>query len=165
VWFGGGCSRFSVPPQVHSGSMRRPYIREFGYQIAVRPNLVLRHFSVCKDAYEPIERIVGEGPAVVGKRRRARRVVRQHIWQQRPGHPPRVSGWISARVLQSMREGSKETLIVCRFTRQIGVSLFHEYDGLRRPRSALHLDPAAAMTWDKRTCPQPKLPRPQSRVG
>jgi len=56
--------------------MWRPYVRELGYQIGVRPYFVPRHLSICEDAYKNIERIVGECPAVIGKRRRARWVVK-----------------------------------------------------------------------------------------
>src|SRR4029077_12896426 len=67
-------------------------------------------------------------------------------------------------VLQSVREGSKETLIVRRFTREVGIFFFDKYYRLRRPRSALHLDPASAITWRKRARPQANLFCPQSRV-
>jgi hypothetical protein len=40
-------------------------------------------------------------------------------------------------VLQSVRETSQETPIVRGFTREVGISLFDQYDRLRRPRSAL----------------------------
>ena len=68
-------------------------------------------------------------------------------------------------MLQSVREGGKETLIVCRFTREIGISLFDKYDRLRRPGSALHLDPATAATRRQRSRPQANRFRPQSRSG
>src|SRR5438309_10450115 len=68
-------------------------------------------------------------------------------------------------MLQSVREGSKEPPIVRRFTREVGLSVFDVQDSLRRPRSALRLDPAAASTWRKRACPQAKLFWLQSRVG
>jgi hypothetical protein len=56
-------------------------------------------------------------------------------------------------VLQGVREGGKETPIVCRRTSEVGVSFFDKYDRLRRPRSALYLDPAAAIAWRKRSRP------------
>ena len=48
--------------------------------------------------------------------------------------------------------------------REIGISLFDQYDRLRRPGSALHLDPAAEITLRKRARPQANLFCPQSRV-
>src|SRR5882724_6158369 len=137
--------------------MWRPHVRKLGYQIAMRPYFVLRHLSICEDAHKKIERIVCECPAVIGKRRRACRVVRQNIWEQCPRHALRLSRRISTGVLQSVREGSKETLIARRFTSEVGISFFDKYDRLRRPGSALHLDPAAITIWRKGARPQPDL--------
>src|ERR1700674_4735210 len=123
----------------------------------MRPYFVLRHLSICEDAHKKIERIVGECPAVIGKRRRACRVIRQNIWEQCPRHALRISRRISTRVLQSVREGSKETPVVRRFTSEVGISFFDKQDSLGRPRSALHLDPGAAITWRKRARPQANL--------
>jgi len=67
-------------------------------------------------------------------------------------------------VLQSVRKASKETPIVRRFTSEVGISFFDKDDRLRRPGSALHLDPAAAITWRKRARPQANLFCPQSRI-
>lgn len=127
------------------------------------PYFVVRHLSICKDANKRIERIVGECPTIIGKRCRARRVIKQNIREQCPRHALRLSRRISTRVLQSVREGSNETFIVRRFTSKVGISLFDKYDRLRRPRSALHLDPAA-ITSRKRARPQANLFCPQSRV-
>jgi hypothetical protein len=68
-------------------------------------------------------------------------------------------------VLQSVREASKETPIVRRFTSEVGISFFNKHDSLSRPRSALHLDPATAVTKRKRSRPQANLFRPQSRIS
>src|SRR5882762_3361388 len=129
----------------------------------MRSYFVFRHLSISEDANKRIERIVGECPAVIGKRRRARRVIRQNIWEQCPRHALRLSRRISTCVLQSVREGDKETLIVRRFTSEVGIFFFDKYDRLRRPGSALHLDPAAII-WRKRARPQANLFCPQSRV-
>src|SRR5258708_7684646 len=67
-------------------------------------------------------------------------------------------------MLQSVREASKEALIIRRFTSEVGISFFDKHDSLGRPRSALHLDPAAAITWRKSARPQANLIFPQSRV-
>ena len=87
------------------------------------PYVVPRDSSICENAHETIERIVGECPAVIGKRRRARRVIRQNIWEQCARHALRLSRRISTCVLQSVREAGKETLIVRRFTSEVGISL------------------------------------------
>src|SRR6267378_2562174 len=129
------------------------------------PYVVFRHLSICEDANKNIERIVGECPAVVRKRCRAHRVIRQNIREQCPCHALCLGRRISTRVLKSVREGSKETLIVRRFTREVGIFFFDKYYRLRRPRPALHLDPTAAITWRKRARPQANLVCPQSRVG
>src|SRR5882672_1258283 len=129
------------------------------------PYFVLRHPPICEDAHKNIERIVSEGSAVIGKGRRARRIVRQNIWKQCPCDPLRLGRRISTRMLQSVREGGKKPLIVPRFPREVGTSVLDKQDSLRRPRSALRLDPAAAMAWHKRARPQAKLCRPQSSVG
>src|SRR6266849_7580138 len=117
------------------------------------PYVVFRHLSICEDANKNIERIVSECPAVIRKTRRARRVIRQNIWEQCSRYALRLGRRISTCVLQSVREGSKETLIVRRFTSEVGISFFDKYDRLRRPGSALHLDPATAITWRKRARP------------
>src|SRR2546428_13377487 len=122
----------------------------------MRPYFVLRHPCVREDAHEKIERIIGECSAVIGKRRWARRVVKQNIWKQCPRHSPRLSGRISTRMLQSVREGSKEPPIVRRFTREVRLSVFDEQYSLLRPRSLLRLDPPPALTWRKLACPQAK---------
>jgi hypothetical protein len=125
--------------------MRWSHIGKFKQQIAVGPYFVFRHPSVCEHANESIERIVGECPAIVGKSRRARWVIEQNVWQQCPRHALRLGRRISSRVLQRVREASKETPIVCRFTSEVGISFFDKDDRLRRPGSALHLNPAAAI--------------------
>ncbi len=51
-----------------------------------------------------------------------------------------------------------------RFTSEVGISFFDKQDSLGRLRSALHLDPAAAITWRKRARPQANLFCAQSRV-
>jgi hypothetical protein len=127
----------------------------------VGPYVVFRHLSICEDANKRIERIVSECPAVIGKTRRARRVIRQNIWEQCSCYALRLGRRISTCVLQSVSEGSKETLIVRRFTSEVGISFFDKYDRLRRPGSALHLDPAAII-WHKRARPQALLPPEQS---
>jgi hypothetical protein len=128
------------------------------------PYIVCGHLSICEDANKRIERIVGECAAVIGEKRRARRVIRQNIWEQRPRDALRLSRRISTGVLQGVREGGKETPIVCWRTSEVGVSFFYKYDRLRRPRSALNLDPTAAITRRKRARPQADLFSSQSRV-
>src|SRR6202166_3916666 len=91
-------------------------------------------------------------------------VIRHNIWEQCPRHAPRLSRRISTCVLQSVREASKETRIVLRLTSEVGISFFHKHDSLGRPRSALHLNPATAITWRKRARPQANLFCPQSRI-
>src|SRR5882762_4065892 len=130
----------------------------------MRSYFVFRHLSISEDANKRIERIVGECPAVIGKRRRARMVIGQNIWEQCPRHALRLSRRISTCVLQSVREGSKEALIVRGFTSEVGISFFDKYDRLRRPGSALHLDPTATITWRKRARPQANFFCPQNRV-
>src|SRR4029077_17155407 len=106
------------------GLVSWPHVWKLEYQIAVRSYFVFRHLSIGEDANKNIERIVGECPAVIGKRRRARRVIRQNIWEQGPRHALRLSRRISPCVFQSVREGIKEAPIVRRFTREVGIFLF-----------------------------------------
>src|SRR6476646_8827171 len=120
--------------------------------------------SIGEDVNKGIERIVGECPAVIRERRWARRVIRQNIWKQCSRHSLRFRQRISTCVLQSVRECSKETPIVRRRTSEVGISFFDKYDRLRRPRSALYLDPAAAIPWRKSSRPQADLLSSQSRV-
>jgi len=67
-------------------------------------------------------------------------------------------------VFQSVREASNEALVIRRFTSEVGISFFDKYDCLSRPRSALHLDPATAVTKRKRSRPQANLFCSQSRI-
>ena len=62
--------------------VRRPEVREFVEQIAVRPNLISCHLPVCEDREENVDNIVGECPAIVRKGRRAARVIGKNVWQQ-----------------------------------------------------------------------------------
>jgi hypothetical protein len=61
-------------------------------------------------------------------------------------------------------EAGQETFIVRRFTSEVSISFFDKHDCLGRSRSALHLDPAAAVTWRKRSRPKANLVCPQSRI-
>src|SRR5260370_25076161 len=85
-------------------------------------------------------------------------------WAYARRHSLRLSRRISTCVLQSVREGGKETPIVRRCTSEVGISFFDKQDRLGRPRSAIYLDPADAITWSKRARPQANLFCPQSRV-
>src|SRR5258708_15114831 len=129
-------------------------IGKLAQQIAVGPYFVFRHISIREEANKNIERIVGECPAVIGKRRRARRVVRQNIWEQCPCHTLRLSRRISTGVLKSVGEAGNEASIVRGFTREVGISLFDQYDRLCSPGAALHLDPSAEITLRKGARPQ-----------
>src|SRR5438270_137820 len=103
--------------------------------------------------HEKIKSIVGECPAVIGKRRRARRIIRQNIWEQCSGYTLRLSRRVSASVLQCVCEGSKEASIVHWFASKVRISFFDKQDGLGRSRSAFHLDPPAVTIWRKSARP------------
>src|ERR1700731_3920199 len=120
----------------------------------MRPHVVFRYLSISEDANKRIERIVSKCPAVIGKTRRMPRLIRQNIWEQCPRHALRLSRRISTCVLQRVREASKETLIVRRITREVGISLLNKNDGLSRPRSAFSLNPAATIASRERASPQ-----------
>jgi len=45
------------------------------------PYVVPRDLSIRENAHEKIVPNVGECPAIIGKRSRARRVIRQNIWE------------------------------------------------------------------------------------
>ena len=62
-----------------SGIVRRSQVGELGKQIAVGLYLVPGHPSVCEDGQEGISGVVGERPAIDGKRRWARGVIGQHV--------------------------------------------------------------------------------------
>src|SRR5260370_11089091 len=144
--------------------MRGSYIRKPEEQIAVGPYVVPIDLAVRENAHEKIEGIVGECPAVIGKRRRSRRVIRQNIWEQCRGQALRLGRSISTCVLQSVREGSKETLICRRFTPEVGISFLDKYHRLRGPGSAFDLTPATTIIWRQRAGPQTNFFCPQSRV-
>src|SRR6266403_2900003 len=148
----------------HAVLMRWSYIRKLEWQIAVGPYVVPVDLAIRENAHEKIEGIVGECPAVIGKRRRSRRVIRQNIWEQCRRHALRLGRSISTCVLQSVREGSKETPIGRRFTSEVGISFLDKYHRLRGPGSALDLTPATTIMWRKRARPEANLFCPQSRV-
>src|SRR6266849_6160131 len=128
------------------------------------PYVIFRHLSICEDANKRIERIVSECPAVIRKTRRARRVIRQNIWEQCPRHALRLGRSISTCVLQSVREGSKKTPIGRRFTSEVGTSFLDKYHRLRGPGSAFDLTPATTIIWRQRAGPQTNFFCPQSGV-
>src|ERR1700722_15604954 len=105
------------------------------------PYVVPVDLAVRENAHENVEGIVGECPAVIGKRRRSRRVIRQNIWEQCRRHTLRLGRSISTCVLQSVREGSKETPIGRRFTFEVVSSFLDKYPRLRGPASAFALTP------------------------
>ena len=103
--------------------MRWPKIGELGEQIAMGLYLVLDYLPVCEDGQKSITGVVGECPPIAWKARRTRRVVGQYVRQQCPCHLARVLRRISTGVLQRVREPGNETAIVCRLTREVGISL------------------------------------------
>src|SRR4029077_4324660 len=131
----------------------------------MRSYFVFRHLPICHDANKRVKRIVGKCSAVIRKTRRARRVVRQNVWEQCSRHSLRLRRRISPCVLKSVREPGKEAPIMRGLTRKVGISFFDKYDRLCRTGSALYLDPCAAITWRKRAGPQANLFCSQSRVG
>jgi len=68
-------------------------------------------------------------------------------------------------VLQSVREGSKETPIGRRFTSEVGTSFLDKYHRLRGPGSAFDLTPATTIIWRKRARPQANLFRSRAEFG
>src|SRR5882672_8245753 len=100
----------------------------------------------------------------IRKTRRARRVIRQNIWEQCPRHALCLGWRISTCVLQSVREGSKETPIGRRFTPEVGTSFLDKYHRLRGPGSAFDLTPATTIIWRQRAGPQTNFFCPQSGV-
>src|SRR5260370_20014638 len=144
--------------------MRGSYIRKPEEQIAVGPYVVPVDLAIRENAHEKIEGIVGECPAVIGKRRRSQRVIRQNIWEQCSRHALRLGRSISTCVLQSVREGSKKTPICRRFTSEVGISFLDKYHRLRGPGSAFDLKPATTIVWRKRARPEANFSCPQSRV-
>src|SRR5580700_6845866 len=131
----------------------------------MRSYFVFRHLPICHDANKRVKRIVGKCSAVIRKTRRARRVVRQNVWEQCSRHSLRLSRRISPCVLESVREPRKEASIMRGLTRKVGISFFDKYDRLRRTGSALYLGPCAAITWRKGARPQANILCPQGRVG
>src|SRR6266436_6045624 len=112
--------------------------------------LVLDYPPVCEDGQERITGVVGECPPVAWKARRTRRIVGQYVRQQFPCRPARVLRRISTGVLQRVRESGDETAIVCRLTREVGISLrTDEQDSLRGQRAAIRLDTLPARTVER----------------
>src|ERR1700686_3995819 len=104
--------------------------------------LVFDYLPVCEDRQKSIASVVGECPPIAWKARRTRRVVGQYVRQQFPCRPARVLRRISTGVLERVRESGDETAIVCRLTREVGISLrTDEQDSLRGQRTAIRLDP------------------------
>jgi hypothetical protein len=104
------------PSTRRSGIVRRSQIGELDKQIDVGLYLVRCHLPVCEDCEESVAGIVGERPAIARKGRRTRRVVGQHIGQDRARRPLLLLRCIPARVLQRVREDGNEVVIIRRFT-------------------------------------------------
>ena len=145
--------------------MRRAEVRKIGEQVLVRPYLILRHLSICKERKEEIDDVVCECPAIARVDCRPRGVGVEDVWQQGPCDP-RCFGWrVSTGVFQRMRENGDETGVVRRLPSEIGGVLFAgEERSLIRSCTAIRLNPFSTCAVE-RTSPQAHLPTPEGRIG
>jgi len=130
----------------------------------VGPYVVPVDFAIRENAHEKIEGIVGECPAVIGKRRRSRGVIRQNIWSS-----VAATRFASAEVYppvcsRACAKEARETPIGRRFNSEVGISFLDKYHRLRGPGSAFDLTPATTIIRRKRARPEANLFCPQSRV-
>src|SRR6516164_3163801 len=120
----------------------RPHIGKVGKQIAVRPNLVLRHPPVCEDSHERVTGVVGERATIAREGCWAGGIIGHHIGQQTQRRSPCPLWRISTYVLERVCEDGNEAAIVRRFARQVGLSLrSNKKDSLRGQRAAVCLNP------------------------
>src|SRR5215472_8736156 len=66
----------------------RAHIGKLGKQIAVRPNLVLRHPPVCEDCHERVTGVVGERATIAREGCAAGGIIGHHIGQQAQRRSP-----------------------------------------------------------------------------
>src|SRR5262249_13078463 len=132
----------------------RAHIGKLGKQIAVRPNLVLRHPPVCEDSHERVTGVVGERATIAREGCWAGGIIGHHIGQQAQCRSPCPLCRISSYVLERVCEDGNEAAIVRRFARQVGLSLrSNEEDSLRGQCAAVCLNPIFDRA-DQRTGPQ-----------
>src|SRR5262245_7215738 len=134
--------------------VRRAHIGKLGKQIAVRPNLVLRHPPVCEDSHERVTGVDGERATIVREGCWAGGIIGHHIGQQAQRYSPCPLRRIPTYVLERVCEDGNEAAIVRRFARQVGLSLrSNKKDSLRGQRAAVCLNPILDRA-DQRTGPQ-----------
>jgi len=98
-------------------------------QVFVRPDLILRHLSICKERKEEIHDVVGKCPAIVRVDCRPCGVIVEDVRQQGPCDPRCFRWRISTGVLQRVRENGDETGVVRRLRSEIGGVLFAGEEG------------------------------------
>src|SRR5262245_54239318 len=79
----------------------RAHIGKLGKQIAVRPNLVLRHPPVCEDSHERVTGVVGERATIAREGCWAGGIIGHHIGQQAQRRSPCPLWRISTYVLEN----------------------------------------------------------------
>ena len=126
------------------GGVRWPEVREIGEQIVVGANAVCRHLPVREDREEVVLDVVDERAAILWIRGRPRVIEGQDVREQRCGHPLRIGSGVAAGVFERVREHGDELAVVGRFGGIVGGDrLASQEGGLRRPRAAVGLLPAA----------------------
>ena len=111
----------------------------------MRPDVILRHLSICEKTKEEIYDVVRECPAIVRVGRWPRGVIVEDVRQQGLGHPRGFRWRISTSVLQRVRKDGNETGIVRRLCGEIGgVRLAGKEGSLIWPPTAIRLNPLPA---------------------
>src|SRR5262249_58051285 len=90
------------------------HIGKLGKQIAVRPNLVLRHPPVCEDSHERVTGVVGERAAIAREGCWAGGIIGHHIGQQAQCRSPCPLWRMTTYVLERVCDDGNEAAIVRR---------------------------------------------------
>jgi hypothetical protein len=83
--------------------VRRADVREHREHVGVRPYVISRHLSICKNRKKDIDSVVGECPAIRRVGRRLAGIIRTDVRQQNPGRSLCVLRCIPTRVPASAR--------------------------------------------------------------
>src|SRR5439155_10653942 len=144
--------------------MRRPEVREFIQEIAVRPNLI-RYVSIRVHRKENVGHVIGECSAIVRKGYRAVRIIGENVGQQGFGYSFGIVRRVAARVFQFVREDTDEATIIHWVSAEVFRSLLAGKENrLQGSSAAVCLDPAVCSLVH---CASPNSNRigSQSRVG
>src|SRR5215831_19136941 len=122
--------------------MRGTEVRELVQQISVWPNHIAGHFSVREHRKKDVSNVVSQRPAIVGKARRAARVIEKNVRQQLSSDPLCFLMRIPAGMFQFVREDGNETGVIHRLSVHVCLPLLSRQENrLQWSSTPVCLDP------------------------